>query len=223
MGNPLHYSLELPQRCLQLIDELWPFAEKTQQPGRPDLGPLTTTFLISMSMPIINLPIERMERCRHGQSYANDRPIDPAVAKAVDNMLGGQKLLKTHFYFPGAWSFAKASPHINISQPIPDNLADELSSNKAATRASNMPTSEWCSILRNALAHGGVAYLDKDGRSSYGTPVKMYAFVSGKYEGKEKTELVHLNILRISEADYRQFLHKWVDWLKSSGLGQLAA
>jgi hypothetical protein len=27
MGNPLHYSLELPQRCLQLIEELWPHAE----------------------------------------------------------------------------------------------------------------------------------------------------------------------------------------------------
>jgi hypothetical protein len=90
MGNPLHYSLELPQRCLQLIDELWPYAEKTQQPNHPNLGPLTTTFLISMSMPIINLPIERIERGRNGESYADDRPIDPAVTKAVDHMLGGQ-------------------------------------------------------------------------------------------------------------------------------------
>jgi hypothetical protein len=176
-----------------------------------------------MSMPIINLPIERIERCKHGQSYADDRALDHAVAKAVDYTLGGQKLSEAPFYFPGAWSFAWASPDINISQPIPDSLANELSSKEASTRASHMPTSEWCSILRNALAHGGVAYLDKDGHSSYGVPVKMYAFVSGKYEGEKKTELVRVNILRISEVDYRKFLQKWVEWLKSSGLDQLAA
>jgi hypothetical protein len=32
MGNPLHYSLELPQRCLQLIEELWPYVLQTKQP-----------------------------------------------------------------------------------------------------------------------------------------------------------------------------------------------
>ncbi len=74
------------------------------------------------------------------------------------------------------------------------------------------------------MAHGGIAYLDESGRSSYGTPVKMFAFVSGKY-GKPKCEhaetacrfgmgnLEGLNILRISETDYRQFLEEWVAWL----------
>jgi hypothetical protein len=48
------------------------------QVDRPDLGSLTTTFLISMSMPIITLPIERIERHRDatGQGYADDRHID---------------------------------------------------------------------------------------------------------------------------------------------------
>jgi hypothetical protein len=38
MGNPLHFSAELPQHCLQLIDELWPHVEKIRQAGRPELG-----------------------------------------------------------------------------------------------------------------------------------------------------------------------------------------
>ncbi len=38
-----------------------------RQKGRPDLGSLTTTFLISMSMPIINLPIERIERHKNAK------------------------------------------------------------------------------------------------------------------------------------------------------------
>ena len=55
MGNPLHFSAELPQRCLQLIEELWPYVEKTRQTEGSDLGPLTTTFLISMSE-VVPLP-----------------------------------------------------------------------------------------------------------------------------------------------------------------------
>jgi hypothetical protein len=82
MVNPLHYSLELPQRCLQLIEELWPHAEKARQRGLPKLGALTTTFLISMSMPIINLPVERIERYKNerGQGYADDRHVDVRLA-----------------------------------------------------------------------------------------------------------------------------------------------
>ena len=38
---------------------------------------------------------------------------------------------------------------------------------EAATRVGKMPTSQWCSILRNAMAHGGIAYLNEIGRSSY--------------------------------------------------------
>jgi hypothetical protein len=84
MGIPLHYSLEVPQRCLQLIDNLWSIAKKTRQTNRPDLGPLTSTFLISMSMPIVNLPVERIERHRSAEkeNYADDRHIDPALTTA---------------------------------------------------------------------------------------------------------------------------------------------
>jgi hypothetical protein len=228
MGNPLHFSAELPQRCLQLIDELWPHVEKTHQVDRPDLGPLTTTFLISMSMPIINLPIERIERHKNAQieRYADDRSIDPRVAAAVLDTLGGQKLSNAPFYLPGEWSFATyaKSPPLNIAKSIPDDLASELAGEKAAVKADKMPVSQWCSIIRNAMAHGGIAYLNESGRTSYGEPVKMYAFVSGKFDDIEESKLLYLNVLRVSEVNYRKFLSRWVIWLKSSGLAsELAA
>jgi hypothetical protein len=102
MGNPLHYSLELPQRCLQLIEELWPCAERTWQPGRSSLGPLTTTFLISMSMPIITLPVERIERHQNdnGQGYADDRDLNRRLAEAVITVLGGHPLDNRPSSFP---------------------------------------------------------------------------------------------------------------------------
>jgi hypothetical protein len=224
MGNPLHFSAELPQRCLQLIEDLWPHVEKTRQVDRPDLGPLTTTFLISMSMPIINLPIERIERHKNARTegYADDRSLDPKVAKVVLDTLGGQRLSKAPFYLHGEWSFAiyANNPLFNLARSIPDDLATELGSEQAAAKASNMPVSQWCSILRNAMAHGGIAYLNEGGRTSYGEPVKMYGFVSGKFDDVDYSKLLQLNVLRISETNYRKFLSRWVAWLKSSGLAR---
>ena len=49
----------------------------------------------------------------------------------------------------------------------------------------------------------------------------MYAFISGKYEGAgEEKKLVGANILRISEVNYRAFLHKWVAWLERFGIAK---
>ena len=182
MGNPAHYSREIPSRCLQLIDGLWQHAEGLFQPDRRDLGPLTSTFLISMSFPIINLPIERIERnsSRSGQGYADDRHVDPKLAAAVWQKLGGEELRKAPFFSHGAWSFCK-SEVFNISSGLPEKYAEQLASPDAQAKASHMPTSQWCSVLRNAMAHGGIAYLNKNGYYTYEAPVSMYLFVSGRY------------------------------------------
>jgi hypothetical protein len=225
MGNPLHYSLELPQRCLQLIEELWPFAEKTRQPGHSHLGPLTTTFLISMSMPILNLPVERIERYKDetGQGYADDRHLNRALAEAVITVLGGRPLRRSPFFIPDAWSFAfrDAKSHFNVADEFPEDLAEELATKKAPLKAAQMETSQGCSILRNALAHGGIAYLDECGRSGCDRAVKMFAFISRKYDGSgDQKKLIGANILRMSEVNYRDFLRKWVAWLERLGIAR---
>jgi hypothetical protein len=227
MGNPLHFSIELPQRCLQLIEELWSHVEKSRQVDHPELGSLTTTFLISMSMPILNLPIERIQRHQDvaHEGYADDRHVDPALAKAVSKALGAQTLKRAPFYAPDAWSFAefKNSPPFNVARSLPDDLAAELDTSDAEVRASNMPTSQWCSIIRNAMAHGGIGYLDEQGRTSFGQPVKMYAFVSGKFDDAEPKKLTGVYVLRIGEDNYRAFLRSWVSWLNSIHWSSLAA
>ena len=224
MGNPQNYSLELPARCLALLDELWPYAQKTFHGGRPDLGPLTTTFLISMSMPIINVPIERIDRRRGEEDphYASDRSIDPAVVRAIDETLGGKPVRGAPFFRYGAWRFVSCgtAPFPNIANGLPESIAEGLDADVAARDAANMPASRWCSILRNALAHGGIAYLNEQGQSSYGDPVKMFAFASGKYDQGRPQSLISVNFLRISENDYREFLHLWVGWLQKSGVAK---
>lgn len=224
MGNPQHYSLELPSRCLQLVNELWPLVEKIPRHDAPDLGPLTSTFLISISFPMITIPVERIQRARNGgdEAYANDRELDKQVTAAFDAMLNGA-LKDAPFYVSGHWRFASESETlpINIADGVPEFISDKLNEEDAEAAASEMNASQWVSIIRNSLAHGGVAYLDNAGRSSFGTPVKMYAFVSGTYdqEGyKWPAPLKGLHFLRIGEDQYREFLNRWVGWLGDIGM-----
>ncbi|MEP2532694.1 hypothetical protein [Shimia sp.] len=230
MGQPNHYGIELPARCLQLVDGLWEQAESIHGGNRPDLGPLTTTFLISMAMPIINLPIERIERhINKDPGYADDRKINEKAVEAFDAVVRKGTLAAAPFYEDGAWSFLalREEPLFNIADGIPQETADRLGSDEASENARRMPANQWVSILRNALAHGGIVYLDEDGRSGHDRPVKMYAFVNGKYgrrdcqhgEGHCPTGLGNLeglNILRISEDSFRSFLRTWVEWLQES-------
>lgn len=229
MGQPHHYGTELPERCLQLIENLWCQAEQVYIGKRPDLGPLTSTFLISMSMPIINLPIERIERhINKTPGYADDRHISKDVERAFDTVIRKGSLANAPFFEDSSWFFAQIQekPFFNIANGIPEEIAEHLGSSNSLESARTMPATQWVSILRNALAHGGVAYLDEDGRSSYDRPVKKYAFVSGTYgrrdcqhgEGQCSAglgDLKGLNILSISEDNYRIFLQKWVSWLRN--------
>lgn len=227
MGNPKHYSIELPGRCLKLIDELWTAASEIREPHRPDLGPLTSTFLLSMSMPILNIPVERIERHigkPEGAAYADDRSFSPEAVAAFDTVVRKGSLGYAPFYDDGAWRFVdiREKPFPNIADGLPDGVTDRLSEDQARADAHGMPAAQWVSVLRNATAHGGIAYLDADGRSSYDRPVKMYAFVSSKYRDGTR-ELEGLNILRISEDDYLRFLRQWVAWLTEKCIARRSA
>ena len=111
MGIPRHISRDVPTRCLYLIEELLPSVEHLRMPGEEHLGPLVTTFLLSMSSPIITLPIERVERHRvreaaGEQGYVDDRAFNSELTKAIDEALGHKRFECTPFYVYGAWRFA---------------------------------------------------------------------------------------------------------------------
>lgn len=228
LGQPYHYGIEIPGRCLQLIDGLWGKVGELYAEDRPDLGPLTSTFLISMSMPTINLPIERIEphigKC---QGYADDRHISADAVQAFIEVIRKGSLGNAPFFDESAWAFTEVldEPLFDVADGLPNEVSERLTSQDARDKAKEMPALQWVSIVRNALAHGGVAYLDEDGRSGHDRPVKMYAFISGKYgqrdcehgEGHCPTglgDLQGLRILRIGEDDFRKFLGNWVLWLQ---------
>jgi hypothetical protein len=155
------------------------------------------------------------------QGYADDRHNDPKLALTVWEALAGRKLREAPFFAPDIWSFCE-SEVFNIAGGLPEKYAEVLASPEAHAAASEIETSRWCSALRNALAHGGIAYLNGDGRDTYEAPVSMYLFASGRYQREDdQPKLVGLNLLRIKEVEYRNFLRSWVEWLSQSGLEEL--
>lgn len=237
MGSPQHYGIELPQRCLTLLEGLWGRASQTYTDHTRHLGPLTSTFLISMSMPIINIPTERIEKylgLRDAEGYVDDRHLNPDATEEFMNVLRRRSLGQAPFFRQGAWRFYRCEGKpINLARGLPEDIAVELEKKEAGERAAAMPASQWLGVLRNALAHGGIIYLDERGRSSRDTPVRMFGFVNGRFRDgpcpHEKSQTCRaervasgLNILRIAEDDYRDFLQRWVGWMQNAGLAQAA-
>lgn len=112
---------------------------------------------------------------------------------------------------------------LNIAKGIPDELAYELNEKDAYLGVAKMPASQWTSCLRNALAHGGIAYLNEDGLQIHGEPVKIYAFLSGIFDEGDRKKLLGPNVLRVSESDFLEFLQEWVRWLEDSGISKKLA
>lgn len=234
MGVPSHFSQDLPQRCLKLIDELWPSVENVHVEGQEHLGPLTTTFLLAMANPIIVLPIERIERHRGKEvgGYVNDRPLNEQLATTVDRVLGAARFDACPFFVEGQWRFATVPfEHQNFALFFPDELRETLADPSSLKAAEKLQAAQWASCLRNAISHGGVSYLGADGRANHHGRTELLAFVSATYpkfpkghfcEGRRDTSQppIELKVLQISEVDFRIFLKRWVVWLIKSGLSQ---
>jgi hypothetical protein len=180
MGNPTHFSLEVPKRAHQLLHDLY---EQLSDSERTKL-PLKATFLLSVSMPIVILPIERILKYKRKPSeiHMNDAVLNPQLADAVDRAIDLQGQVHLAKFFIGPWQYAsleKGSGFPNLAvEGLPEDIATQLDSPDAMEDARNLSANRFCKILRNALAHGGVLYLDEHGRSRSDAPVHRFAFVS---------------------------------------------
>jgi hypothetical protein len=127
MTVPAHFSLELPRRCMTLINELLPAAGKAfVDPANREMGGLTSTFLLSMAGPIVTLPIERIERQlqrKEREGYADDRKLNPTLSSVLQDLLGGGRFGRAPFFVPNQWSFAELSPPRTSQTVCPASFA----------------------------------------------------------------------------------------------------
>lgn len=213
---------------MQLIDALLPSVEQVRVPGQSHLGPLTTTFLLAMATPMVLLPLERIKKHRNSPpgAYMNERSLDGSLSDSIDEALGAKQFCHSPFFVANHWRFA-TMPYDgeNVAEHFPDRLQDGLADPVSGQAAAEMSAEQWSSCLRNALAHGGIVYLDEFGRQAYGGRASLLAFVSARYPRGDGPQAPNqLRALRIAEHHFYTFLHEWTRWLGETGLSlRLAA
>lgn len=212
MGNPQHFSRELPRRGQQLIDCHY------ESLGRSDGGglPLKATFLLSISMPMVMLPIERILKTA---AHMNDAPLDAALNTAVAAIAGpGVQFHQTPFYQPDKWELEilpKGAGFPNLALTgLPEPIAKALDLPGARQAAASLGAETFLRIIRNALAHGGILFLNADGRTEDGAAVRRFAFVSTD----RPFNPTELRFLRVTMEGYRGFLQSWAQWLQGSAV-----
>jgi hypothetical protein len=159
---PEHYARDIVERCDSLIESLLPVVMRDSDTRFG--GPLGTTFLIAMSTPMILLPLERILKPADRGTVADDRCVDETLGKAVADALSPTASFgDAPFAREGAWSYVPGHQPFNLARGIPHGLIDDRSGAPAARAAMDAPAVRILTDLRNALAHGGIAYLDEKG------------------------------------------------------------
>jgi hypothetical protein len=210
---PEHYARDIVERCDSLIDTLLPIVQRESDARFG--GPLGTTFLVAMSSPMVLLPVERMLKPAARDAVADDRVLDQTLGKAVTDVLSqATRFGDAPFAREGAWSYVARHAPFNLARGMPADLLHSLSKPQAAKDAMAASTARIVTDLRNALAHGGVAYLDEAGRQT-GGQAAMLAFVGSVMRNGHITGV---NVLRVKEQDYRDFLAAWASWLRQAGV-----
>nr|WP_321982683.1 hypothetical protein [uncultured Cohaesibacter sp.] len=219
MGNPTHFSLEVPKRASQLLRDFYLNLGETEGKNLP----LKATFLLSMSMPITILPIERILKYRRNNAevHMNDAVLNNNLAVEVDRAIDLQAEVKNARFFSGSWQYTeieKGESFPNLAKNgLPAAVVERLDAADACDRANALQADLFCKILRNSLSHGGILYLDEHGASSIGSPVRKFAFVSKN----RQYNATKLHVLRISMKDYRGFLESWTRWLNEAAMSNV--
>lgn len=202
-----------------LIDEAGPLVAKGLKGDQSHGGPLTTTFLLAMAVPMIGLPIERIFKAKEGNLVADESTLNKGLKEEVTRVLDGKlKFGDTPFSKDIDWRLIRNVPPFNIAVWEADQHFNALSQDDARLTANRTPANFMIRHVRNALAHGGIIYLDGQGQMN-DTRAEMLGFVSARKKGKpSKTTALHIS--RVSEADFRRFLLAWADWIAASGVAE---
>lgn len=168
MGRPVHYSMEIAARCQHLIELLADQTDRDPKLVERWRGPLRTTFLLAMSTPMLVLPMERLFKpVLRKAGVADDSKLDEAAGDRFRaTFADGRPFHEAEFYEAKAWSYIAATQKFSVAEVWPSAIFDQLDTPEAFEAAAAAPTADILECLRNALSHGGVAYLDARGRAT---------------------------------------------------------
>lgn len=208
MGVPDRFAIEYPRRALELVGML-------EAPARENN--LLGSFGLLAASAILTIPFERMRTSHFLHNGERD-------ADLVKNLKALEKsdFLKAPFWRAapdsGAWRQSRIVNSVDevhgwLNQDGCDPRSEEA--NTIQTRKAN----EVLRVLRNALAHGNIIYLDKNGLEIAGNQMVYMAFLS-RYEetAAQREEAETYRVVITTEEAFLQFVKSWAKWVGSLDL-----
>ncbi len=199
---PSRFVTEYPERCLDLMLLMEPVARKRDLIG---------SFSLLVAAAAFTIPYERA-KARHVLA----QPFNEADLYSSLEDLEQTPLLKAPLWdghSPGQWTYGRVKDvgkgdWINVPQgtPLHEMVHDTMSKRKSR---------DVFRVIRNALAHGNIVYLDESRRERAGRKVFYLAFLSHYHETKAEQEADGtLRMVMVPEADFLNFVKCWVKWLQ---------
>lgn len=198
---PDRFATEYPERCLQLLDLFEPIANDNDLFG---------TFSVMLASSILLVPWERANN-KHPLTQEHGGGLQAAL-KALEK----QKWQAAAFWqdkAPGEWRFSRIMGDPNNSHV----WQDEENRSSFAAEANTIErrrVGEVFRVLRNALAHGNIVYLDENGAETEGERVQHIAFLS-RYEETEEQRAASdtYRLVTVRETDFLPFIRAWAQWV----------
>ncbi|TPN29154.1 hypothetical protein [Mesorhizobium sp. B1-1-6] len=207
MGIPHRLAAEYPNRCLQLINAVEGFAREHSLVG---------SFSLLAAAAVLTIPFERAQ-ARHFLH----RERDDQMTAAIDQ-LSKVKFASAPFWQgegPVDWRQSHIKENANSVEhwvardgkhPLAKDGQDFLPGKRAA---------EVLRVIRNALAHGNIVYLNKDGEEREGDLVHYLAFLSRYEEGADQqAQAETYRVIVTTEDEFLRFIRLWAAWISGPAI-----
>lgn len=204
---PDRFVTEFPERCLTLLESF------ERDATRQDL---VGTFAIMLASSMLTIPLERL-KSRHPLHGA-----DHDLATDLRRILG-QRWVEVGEWAtasPNRWRFARIMGDPNEVASW-QNERGVGSMAEEANTIGRRRAGEVLRVLRNALAHGSIVYLDKDGREVAGARVEWLGFLSRYEETLDQPEAdeTTYRLVAVREADFLAFVKAWATLIGQLNIG----
>ena len=206
MSVPRRFAIEYPQRALQLIRV---FEDQARDQD------LIGSFGLLAAASVLTIPYERMKATHFMHREKRDTDLATQIAK-----LSKVKFLKAPFWSaaPGAWRQSRIMGSVEYVEDWRDEFG-RASLSEASNTIENRKAEEVIRVLRNALAHGNIIYLDKNDKEIVGNRMMSIAFLSRYEESKEQRQKsVSYRVVVTTGDEFLSFVKAWAGWVSSFSL-----
>ena len=200
---PKRFVTEYPERCMQMLEILEPHARKRQLVG---------SFALMVASSIFVIPYERMKKPHPLGGVGSEPELYQAIKR-----IQRQKFLESEIWGctpSGEWRMSRILTNPNHTNSWKDKNGSHPMAEMAENTIHDRCLEAVVRVIRNALAHGSVVYLDRDGRERPGAEVQFLAFLS-RYEESEGQRAISetYRLVTTTEETFLSFVKAWATWL----------